>query len=115
MVNEESSIRLLVADDSEETRASIRKLLSLESDIEVVGEASNGLEAVEKIKALRPNVVLMDIRMPGAGWLRRYRDRRRRAFFSSGDHDVSVGNVGSAAPGDAGRSARVPGQAIRTG
>lgn len=58
------SIRVLVADDQSMVRAGFRMLLSGEHDIEVVGEASNGLEAVEKAARFRPTVVLMDIRMP---------------------------------------------------
>jgi DNA-binding NarL/FixJ family response regulator len=58
------SIRVLVADDQSMVRAGFRMLLSGESDIEVVAEASNGLEAVEKAERFHPTVVLMDIRMP---------------------------------------------------
>jgi DNA-binding NarL/FixJ family response regulator len=58
------SIRLLVADDQSMVRAGFRMLLSGEDDIEVVAEASNGLEAVEKAARFDPTVVLMDIRMP---------------------------------------------------
>jgi DNA-binding NarL/FixJ family response regulator len=58
------TIRVLVADDQSMVRAGFRMLLSGEVDIEVVAEASNGLEAVEKAARLRPKVVLMDIRMP---------------------------------------------------
>src|SRR5688500_13604346 len=58
------SIRVLVADDQSMVRAGFRMLLSGESDIEVISEASNGLEAVDKAIRYRPNVVLMDIRMP---------------------------------------------------
>src|SRR3954447_8888406 len=58
------SIRVLVADDQSMVRAGFRMLLSGEPDIEVVAEASNGLEAVDKAARFRPNVVLMDIRMP---------------------------------------------------
>jgi DNA-binding NarL/FixJ family response regulator len=58
------SIRVLVADDQSMVRAGFRMLLSGEEDIEVVAEASNGLEAVEKAARFDPNVVLMDIRMP---------------------------------------------------
>jgi DNA-binding NarL/FixJ family response regulator len=58
------SIRVLVADDQSMVRAGFRMLLSGEADIEVVAEASNGLEAVEKAARFRPTVVLMDIRMP---------------------------------------------------
>ncbi len=58
------TIRVLVADDQSMVRAGFRMLLSNEPDIEVVGEASNGIEAVEKATRLRPTVVLMDIRMP---------------------------------------------------
>jgi DNA-binding NarL/FixJ family response regulator len=58
------SIRVLVADDQSMVRAGFRLLLGGETDIEVVAEASNGLEAVEKAERFRPTVVLMDIRMP---------------------------------------------------
>ena len=58
------SIRVLVADDQSMVRAGFRMLLSHERDIEVVAEASNGLEAVDKAARFRPTVVLMDIRMP---------------------------------------------------
>jgi DNA-binding NarL/FixJ family response regulator len=57
-------IRVLVADDQSMVRAGFRMLLSGEEDIEVVAEASNGLEAVEKAARFQPTVVLMDIRMP---------------------------------------------------
>ncbi|HSB38047.1 MAG TPA: response regulator transcription factor [Gaiellaceae bacterium] len=58
------SIRVLVADDQAMVRAGFRMLLGEEEDIEVVAEAENGLEAVEKAARFGPNVVLMDIRMP---------------------------------------------------
>jgi DNA-binding NarL/FixJ family response regulator len=58
------SIRVLVADDQSMVRAGFRMLLAREHDIEVVAEASNGLEAVAKAARFQPTVVLMDIRMP---------------------------------------------------
>ena len=58
------SVRVLVADDQSMVRAGFRMLLSGEPDIEVVAEASNGLEAVDKASRFHPTVVLMDIRMP---------------------------------------------------
>ena len=58
------TIRVLVADDQSMVRAGFRMLLAGEEDIEVVAEASNGLEAVEKAARFQPTVVLMDIRMP---------------------------------------------------
>ncbi|MFC1963271.1 response regulator [Chloroflexota bacterium] len=59
-----SKIRVLVVDDHTIVRDGISALLSLASDIEVVGEASNGREALEKVKQLAPDIVLMDIAMP---------------------------------------------------
>ena len=56
--------RVLVADDQSMVRAGFRMLLSGQEDIDVVAEASNGLEAVEKAERFDPDVVLMDIRMP---------------------------------------------------
>jgi DNA-binding NarL/FixJ family response regulator len=58
------TIRVLVADDQSMVRAGFRMLLAGETDIEVVAEASNGLEAIDKAARFRPTVVLMDIRMP---------------------------------------------------
>jgi DNA-binding NarL/FixJ family response regulator len=58
------TIRVLVADDQSMVRAGFRMLLGGEEDIEVVAEASNGLEAVDKAARFQPTVVLMDIRMP---------------------------------------------------
>jgi DNA-binding NarL/FixJ family response regulator len=58
------TIRVLVADDQSMVRAGFRVLLAGEPDIEVVAEASNGLEAVDKAARFNPSVVLMDIRMP---------------------------------------------------
>ena len=57
-------IRVLVADDQSLVRGGFRMLLAGEPDIEIVAEASNGLEAVEKAARFQPTVVLMDIRMP---------------------------------------------------
>jgi DNA-binding NarL/FixJ family response regulator len=58
------TIRVLVADDQSMVRAGFRMLLAGEEDIDVVAEANNGLEAVEKAERFHPDVILMDIRMP---------------------------------------------------
>ena len=58
------TIRVLVADDQSMVRAGLRMLLAGEPDVEVVAEASNGLEAVDKAERFDPTVVVMDIRMP---------------------------------------------------
>ncbi|MFE0154448.1 response regulator [Nonomuraea sp. NPDC059007] len=57
-------IRVLLADDEGLVRSGFKVLLDLEDDITVVGEATTGAEAVERARALRPDIVLMDIRMP---------------------------------------------------
>lgn len=62
-------IRVLIADDHALMREGIRALLRGSDDVEVVGEASDGREAVERCRALRPDVVLMDVAMPGLGGL----------------------------------------------
>lgn len=64
-----SKIRVLIADDHAILREGIRALLKLSQDIEVVGEAADGLEAVAECRRLNPDVVLMDIAMPGLGGL----------------------------------------------
>jgi DNA-binding NarL/FixJ family response regulator len=58
------TIRVLVVDDQSMVRAGFRLLLADEDDVEVVAEASNGLEAVAQAARFHPNVILMDIRMP---------------------------------------------------
>ena len=58
------SIRLLIADDHALVRSGLRSMLEREPGIEIVGEAGNGREAVELCRSLRPNLVLMDVRMP---------------------------------------------------
>ncbi len=62
-----TKIRVVIADDHAILREGVRALLQLQPDIEVVGEASNGSEAVEIVGRLDPDVVLMDIAMPGLG------------------------------------------------
>src|SRR5512146_1441168 len=58
-------IRVLVVDDIIETRENVRKLLFFEDDIEIVGTASNGREGIDLAGKLMPDIVLMDINMPG--------------------------------------------------
>ena len=63
-MTEQGTIRLLIADDQQLMLDGLRTLLELEADLEVIGEAANGLIAVEEYARLQPDVVLMDIRMP---------------------------------------------------
>lgn len=60
-----ATIRILIADDHSFFRRGLRQVCEMEAGLEVVGEAANGQEAVELAHTLRPDVVLMDIRMPG--------------------------------------------------
>ena len=57
--------RILIVDDHEVVRLGLRSLLDRHPDIEVVAEASNGREAIEKVEAYHPDVVVLDIRLPG--------------------------------------------------
>jgi DNA-binding NarL/FixJ family response regulator len=64
-----STIRVLLADDHSVVREGIRQILSNQPDIEVVAEAADGLEALDMVRATRPDVVLLDIAMPGISGL----------------------------------------------
>ena len=75
-----SVVRVLIADDQALVRAGFRMILDAEDDLDVVGEAADGAEAVELARRLKPDVVLMDIRMPRA---RRHRGDAARASRST--------------------------------
>jgi DNA-binding NarL/FixJ family response regulator len=66
----EAPIKVLLVDDEELVRSGFRLLLELEDGIEVVGEATDGADAVHQARATRPDVVVMDIRMPGLDGIR---------------------------------------------
>jgi DNA-binding NarL/FixJ family response regulator len=79
-------IKVLLADDEGLVRSGFKVLLDLEDDITVVGEATNGAEAVEQARAFRPDVVLMDIRIPGLDGI----EATREIAKTSGLKDVHV-------------------------
>lgn len=60
----ENIIKIVIVDDSQQTRENIAAIIGFEKDIEIVGEAANGLQAIEVIKDKKPHIVLMDINMP---------------------------------------------------
>ncbi|GGW88857.1 DNA-binding response regulator [Streptomyces malachitofuscus] len=63
-------IRVVLADDERMVRTALRAILSAEPDLDVVGEAATGAEAVAVVREQRPDVVLMDVRMPGTDGIR---------------------------------------------
>jgi DNA-binding NarL/FixJ family response regulator len=60
----QTTVRVILADDNEIIRAGIRNLLNKAQDIEVVGEAKNGVEAIRLVNTLLPDILLLDIEMP---------------------------------------------------
>jgi DNA-binding NarL/FixJ family response regulator len=60
-----STVRVLICDDHEVVRTGLRTMLSLHDSLEVVGEATNGQSAIDQCAAVEPNLVLMDMKMPG--------------------------------------------------
>jgi DNA-binding NarL/FixJ family response regulator len=80
------SVRVVIADDQHLVRAGFRMILASEPEIEVVGEASNGIEAVAIAAELRPDVMLMDIRMPELDGI----EATRRILAADGELETQV-------------------------
>jgi DNA-binding NarL/FixJ family response regulator len=80
------SVRVLIADDQALVRAGFRMILDAEEDLEIVGEAPDGAEAVRLARELRPDVVLMDIRMPELDGI----EATERVVAQAGDHPTRV-------------------------
>jgi DNA-binding NarL/FixJ family response regulator len=79
------NIRVLIADDQAIIRAGLRVIVNRDPELEVVGEAVDGVEAVKLTRRLSPDVVLMDVRMPGLDGI-----RATRELLGTGDPDTLV-------------------------
>jgi DNA-binding NarL/FixJ family response regulator len=80
------SVRILIADDQALVRAGFKMILDAEGDLDVVGEARDGREAVAMAERLKPDVVLMDVRMPEVDGI----EATRRVIAAAGDRPVRV-------------------------
>ncbi|WP_274556717.1 response regulator [Streptomyces spiramyceticus] len=79
MADAKAGIRVLLVDDHQVVRRGLRTFLEIQDDIEVVGEAGDGAEGVARAEELRPDVVLMDIKMPGTDGIDALRKLRELA------------------------------------
>ncbi|GGZ79118.1 response regulator transcription factor [Streptomyces subrutilus] len=79
MADTPGPIRVLLVDDHQVVRRGLRTFLEVQDDIEVVGEAADGEEGVARAEELRPDVILMDVKMPGTDGIGALRELRGRA------------------------------------
>jgi|SRR5271163_4386174 len=88
-------IRILIVDDFAPWRRAVRSILAEDGDLEVIGESSDGLEAVQKSKELQPDLVLLDIQLPTMNGLKAAREIREispgtKILFLSSYQDIEV-------------------------
>ena len=83
------AIRVLIADDHQQFRAGLRALLASATDLELAGEAGNGEQAIRLATELQPDVIVMDLQMPGVGGI----EATRRILHSSPHISVLVQHV----------------------
>ena len=76
-------LKILIVDDAEDVRRDLRTVLQFAHDLEIVGEAVNGIEAVALADQIRPDVVLMDLRLPGLDGFEATEQIRRRGLAGS--------------------------------
>jgi DNA-binding NarL/FixJ family response regulator len=94
--------KILIADDHEMLRRGLRNTLQRERDLEICGEAVDGEEAVEKTKTLQPDLVILDINMPGLNGLAalrqilRHRPKTKVLVFSVHDSDQTIQEANAA-------------------
>jgi len=71
------TIKTLLVDDQQLVREGLRRMLEFDGDIKIIGEAETGEEAIKKARSMSPDVILMDVRMPGMGGLEATRQLKK--------------------------------------